>query len=294
MDKIFISLASYRDEELLDTVFSILKQAKYPERIFLSIFSQDENHPTLENIFALFNIKEYSYKKIHYKEARGVGYARAQTQKELNNSYTYYLQVDSHTQFIKDWDEKIINDYKQATIYWGALIFTAYPGSYDITETGNIKVSDSLIPTCLRIQPTSEESPIRFEPKYKDYVGGEIGEYHGYFCAGLAFGYAQYFIDTPYDDQIYFNGEEQTLSIRFYCRDIKLVAPPYNYCYHHYTGKKRIRHWENNDESWKQYDEIGKKRLDDFFNYRLDSTYGISDKERYRMWQSCFITPRVN
>jgi hypothetical protein len=293
MDKIFVSIASYRDQELMDTIFSILRQAKNPERIFISIFSQDSTHPFLENLFLSFNINDFLYQKVHYKQARGVGYARAQTQKALNDSYKYYLQVDSHTQFIKDWDEKIINDYEKAFQYWGDLIFTAYPGSYDYTENGNIKVSDSLIPTCLRIQPASSDSPVVYEPRYKDYSGGEIGEYHGYFCAGLAFGYSKYFIEVPYDEQIYFNGEEQTLAIRFYCKDIKLVAPPYNYCFHHYTGKKRLRHWEVGDESWKEYDELGKKRLSDFFNYKLDATYGISNKDKYHMWQSCFITPRV-
>jgi hypothetical protein len=293
MEKIFVSIASYRDQELIDTIFSILRQAKNPERIFISIFSQDEIHPNLENIFYLFNVKDFSYQKINYQQARGVGYARAQTQKLLNLSYTYYLQVDSHTQFIEHWDEKIINDYEKATEFWGNLIFTAYPGSYDITETGNIKVSDSLVPTCLRIQPASAGSVMIFEPKYKTYVGGEIGEYHGYFCAGLAFGYSKYFIEVPYDENVYFNGEEQTLSIRFYCKDIKLVAPPYNYCYHHYTGKRRLRHWEIGDESWKKYDEAGIQRLKDFFDYKLDATYGISNKEKYHMWQSCFVTPRT-
>ena len=291
MDKIFVSIASYRDQELLDTVFSILKHAKNPKRLFLSIFSQDENHPNLEHLFSLFNIKEYSYKKIHYSDARGVGYARAETQKPLNSTYKYYLQVDSHTQFIQDWDDKIVDHYEKAIGYWGNLIFTAYPGTYEYTETGNLKFATSLVPTCLRIQPAEPNSPIRFEPKYKEYVGGDIGEFHGYFCAGLAFGYAQYFIDVPYDDQIYFNGEEQTLAIRFYCKDIKLLAPPYNYCFHHYTGLKRLRHWQNN-ETWKKYDDIGIQRLNDFFDYKLDATYGISNKEKYHMWQSCFVTPR--
>lgn len=291
MDKIFVSIASYRDQELLDTVFSILRQAKNPSSLFLSIFSQDDKHPDLESVFKIFGIKDYKYVKVHYSDARGVGYARFKTQEHLNNSYKYYIQVDSHTQFIENWDEIIIEHYEKARGYWGDLIFTAYPGTYEYTETGNIKFATSLVPTCLRIQEASTGSPFRFEPKYKEYVGGDIGEFHGYFCAGLAFGYSKYFLDVPYDPEIYFNGEEQTLAIRFYCKDIKLVAPPYNYCFHHYTGKKRIRHWENS-ETWKTYDEIGIKRLNDFFEYKLDATYGISDIEKYHMWQSCFITPR--
>ena len=80
MDKIFVSIASYRDQELIDTVFSILRQAKDSSRLFLSIFSQDEVHPDLSGIFKTFNIENYSYEKIHYSNAKGVGYTRSKTQ----------------------------------------------------------------------------------------------------------------------------------------------------------------------------------------------------------------------
>jgi hypothetical protein len=291
MDKIFVSIASYRDQELLDTVFSLFKQAEFPNNIFLSIFSQDEFHPDLENIFKLFNIDDYSYQRVHYSDARGVGYARYKTQEPLNTSYKYYLQVDSHTQFISKWDSLLVSDYESAQKYWGDVILTAYPGTYEYNQTGNIKVATDFTPTCVRVQEAEYGSANRYEAKYKTYLGADIGEFHGFFCAGMAFGYSKYFLDVPYDPEIYFNGEEQTMSIRFYCKNIKLVAPPRNYCFHHYTGEKRIRHWENN-ETWKTYDAIGIQRLNDFYENKLNATYGISDINKYHMWQTCFVTPR--
>ena len=81
MDKIYVSIASYKDKELADTVFSILRRAKNPERVFVSIFSQDETHPQLENIFSLFGVQNFSYEKVHFSEAKGVGYARKKHKK---------------------------------------------------------------------------------------------------------------------------------------------------------------------------------------------------------------------
>ena len=52
--------------------------------------------------------------------------------------------------------------------------------------------------------------------------------------------------------------------------------------------KKRLRHWENSKE-WLHYDEIGKQRLLDFFEGRLDNIFGITNKEKYLEWQKLFV-----
>jgi hypothetical protein len=113
-DLIFVSIASYRDKELGITVFDILNKANNPKNVVLSILSQDkeENHPNLDLIFSYFKVEEYFYKKIHFTESTGVGFARAETQKYLSDRYRYYLQVDSHSQFVEDWDIKLVEDYE--------------------------------------------------------------------------------------------------------------------------------------------------------------------------------------
>lgn len=292
MSSIFVSIASYRDQELIDTVYSILRQAENPSNIFLSILSQDEDdkHPQLEHIFKIFGVTDYQYNMVHFSESRGACYARAEVQKYLTLDFKYYLQIDSHSQFVDKWDIKLISDYERCREIWGDYIFSSYPGTYEYNHSGNIKTSDSDIPTSIRIQPISD-SPIMYEPKYKDYLGKEFGEYHGYFCAGMVFGYSKFFIDVPYDPNLYFNGEEQTLAIRFYCNDIKLIAPPANYLYHHYTGLKRLRHWENNP-GWENDDKRGIERLNDFYLGKDLGIYGIKDMQKYHKWIECFVTPR--
>lgn len=280
------------DLELTDTIYSLLSKSKNPQNLFISVFSQDQDnaHPDLEKLFELFKVGGFNYEKINFKDAKGVGFARHRSQKFLTNKYDFYLQVDSHTQFISDWDEKVVLDYMLLEQYWqGKIILTAYPGTYEYTKTGNVKVTEIEIPSCLRVQECP--FPYKYEPKYITYNGGEFGQFHGYFCAGFAFGRSQYFIETPYDENLYFNGEEQTLSIRFYCNDVKLIAPNKNYAFHHYSGTRRSRHWEKTP-NWSIYDQLSITRLEQFFNNEPLDGFGITDQEKYHKWIECFVTQR--
>ena len=56
VDSIFVSIASFRDAELTNTLYSLLSQAKDLGKIHVCIFSQDEDdkHPKLENPTPMF------------------------------------------------------------------------------------------------------------------------------------------------------------------------------------------------------------------------------------------------
>ena len=75
MDKssIFVSIASYRDSELIPTIISILENACYIDRVFIGICLQDTND-IIEN-FKYKNHPNIRMYNIHYKQAKGVCYA---------------------------------------------------------------------------------------------------------------------------------------------------------------------------------------------------------------------------
>lgn len=291
-NSIYLSIASYMDLELIDTVYSALSNAKNTKNIFVSICSQDEDnaHPNLEGLFHLFNVLGFNYIRMNYKDARGVGFARSKAQEALNKDHEFYIQVDSHTQFLQDWDIKLIDYYKKLETYWDSkIILTHYPPSYVYTDYGNIRMPDKPETTCVRVQYSQNED-LFYEPKYKDWQGNEYGDYHAYFCAGFAFGRSEYFLETPYDPEIYFNGEEQTLSIRFYCRDIKLISPESGYVFHHYDGTRRSRNWERTP-NWNQYDEASKVRLFNFYAGNDIGTYSLPNLTKYVEWIDKFVGP---
>lgn len=72
-ETIFISLASYREPELQQTIESALAMADNPEALHFGVYSQvaEGEHPDLSHID---NLKE---EVVPYTEAKGPGYARA-------------------------------------------------------------------------------------------------------------------------------------------------------------------------------------------------------------------------
>ena len=293
MDKIYVSIASYKDKELIDTIYSLLRRAKNPKRIFVSIFSQDEVHPKLENIFNLFEVEDFYYEKVHFSEAKGVGYARLKTQEKLSLDFKYYMQIDSHTRFIQDWDEMLILEYKESQNFWKIpIIFSSYPIPYTYDKYGNEIVSAKEEANITNIKKVES-----FEKYQVNYYAKKIvnsGELHPHFCAGFAFGLSEHILKVPYDKNIYFLGEEHTMSIRFFCQGINIIAPRRSYVYHHYYGEKtRDKHWEI-DPAWGEYEKISVERVKRFFLFEDLDGYGIVNKDRYLVWESIFLSNDEN
>jgi hypothetical protein len=293
MDKIYVSIASYKDKELVDTVFSILRRAKNPERVVVSVFSQDEIHPKLEDIFSSFGVKDFFYEKVPSSEAKGVGYARLKTQQKLSLDFKYYLQVDSHTRFIQNWDEILISEYEESQKFWKIpIVFSSYPIPYTYNQNGNEVISTMEGANIVDIK--MDNSLLLYKPDYHSKNISEYGEFHGHFCAGFVFCLSEYILKVPYDKDIYFIGEEHTMSIRIFCEGIYIIAPKKSYVYHHYYGENtRDKHWEI-DPSWGEYEKASFERLGKFFAFDQLDGYGIKDKDRYELWKNRFITNSDN
>lgn len=288
MDKIYVSVASYRDKELTDTVYFLLNRAKYPKNIFVSVFSQDNLHPKLENIFNLFDVKDFSYEKIHFSEAKGVGFARSKTQEKLSLDFKYYMQIDSHTRFIQDWDDILISEYKESQNFWKIpIIFSSYPIPYTYDKNGNEIIISTEKANIIEIK--KNESVETYKTNYYEKKINNFGELHAHFCAGFVFGLSEYILKVPYDKNIYFNGEEHTMSIRFFCQGINIIAPKRSYVYHHYYGnKKRDKHWEI-DPDWTEYEKNSVERIKKFFLFEELDGYGIVNKDKYLDWKNKFL-----
>ncbi len=106
--KIFISIASYQDALLPVTINSAYTQAKFKDNVFFGVIDQSK----MKLDFSKSNIaNQISYLHIDPADARGPCWARAMAQ-TLMNDESYFLQIDSHTVFEKDWDEYLLNYLK--------------------------------------------------------------------------------------------------------------------------------------------------------------------------------------
>ncbi len=273
LEKIFVSIASYRDLELYPTVENLLRQARYPERIFISLVVQDRIFPDFTELFNKYPIAGHRYVKIDYTNAKGVGFARAKAQEALITKYKYYFQVDSHSRFTEHWDVKAISDHKRLSEIWGNVLLSTYPPRYDINDDGTETTYDSYVPV-VRVKQTNDL--VKFEPEYfETSVDTKNGFYTGYFTGGQTFGLTEDILLARYDPDIYFWGEEQTLSLRFFEQGINIVAPPRNYVFHDYEGTRRVRHWDSNTIQ-EMYKSRSDQRIRRFFKGQLEE-FGITD-----------------
>ena len=108
MKTIFISIASYRDNELDRTITDCLHKAARPERLFFGIHWQHDNHEFFEHSFG----PRVKVIETDYRQSRGACWARHEAQK-LYNGEDYVLQLDSHMRFVQGWDLICIDSLAQ-------------------------------------------------------------------------------------------------------------------------------------------------------------------------------------
>lgn len=318
MQRIFINIASLLDSELIPTIKSALRQAASPDKLHFSVVVQDiaDNFEEINSV-----IKEYnaglSYKFIKLEDVRGVGYARSVANEFLSSEFEYYLQIDSHTRFAKEWDIELIAIYNQEG--WDnecRFIYSTYPQFYgyvndlgpdaDINslatdENNAIYLASPLTmkPICTNkiIKEPDSEYPKPHPFAYDDDFNTRITQY---MCAGFAFGRAEYFMDVPIDPSYAYTGEEISISMRFFNKDIKVVCPTIIPLWHDYDGgkhKRRANFYVDQEDymrhakmriNWIKLEKDSKQYLNKFLNGEIEGAFGMS-KEKIDLFNQTYI-----
>ena len=127
--KIFVSIASYSDSEIFNTLKNLYKYVSNVDRMTVCVNLQD-TESTYEKLKQL----NYRNLKIIYtrkEDASGVVDARNKIKDMIENE-PYFLQVDSHSRFKKNWDLILINQYN--SIEDPKVILTTYPNEYHVPD----------------------------------------------------------------------------------------------------------------------------------------------------------------
>ena len=247
---IFISIASYRDQDLIKTVKSCYDNALNKNNLFFSIFSQaeDTEHPDLSFIPA----SQIKYIKVSWKESKGACWARKRATENIIGDY--FLQIDSHSRFARNWDNLIVNNFINAQKFWGdRIILTSYPDPFELNEDGSDNLINYQSLKKLRAIWHEESKMIQAEGQWPDVVDKVNGDEIYFLSANCLFSTAKIMKEIPYDELLYFTGEEPSMALRAYTRGIRLVSPTTKFMYSNYNrlNYKRKLHWEDHEEWWK-------------------------------------------
>lgn len=259
---IFISIASYRDPELTRTIKSAIDNAAHPEDLFFGVVLQEMEkfEPDLSWVPNL------SLKKIHPKFARGAGFARAEAMK-LYKGEDYYLQIDSHTLFEKNWDVLCIKELEKAQEISknNKIILSYFPPPFYVDNKGIVTIvkgSKTQLPYPTKQIPKltkrSEWTAERVEFSDRSRKNPELSTT---LLAGFVFTIGDIVNEVPYDPYISFFGEEICFATRAWTRGWDIYSPSITLVYHFYTREGYKKIWKDRNirnMSWKEIEDISK------------------------------------
>lgn len=277
--KIFVNIVSYRDPLLWDTINSCLDNCSDPGRLHFGIVDQSDSEYDIQKHYARDQI---TYFHMSPKYSRGPCWARSMAY-SFYNGQDYFLQVDSHTVFDKNWDTKLLNTLAECQKENIKSILSSYPPEFQFVDDTVVKNSTVGIVTIFRPKDDAaitEENP---SFSFKGYTVRGTDPVKGFHIAGgFIFGPAEFISQVPYDPAMYFLGEEQNLAVRAWTSgwDIYQTSDiPVYHLYH--TKTKRPLHWDKDDDlnrpvRWYELQKKSRQRLADLVFQRKNlGIYGL-------------------
>ena len=295
MSKIFISIASYRDPELVPTIKNIISQSKYPENITFGICRQYHENDKFDNLDEWKNDNRFNIINVEYYQSKGVCWARNKIQK-LYNGEDYYLQIDSHHRFIKNWDDiliKMLIDIRKDG-HEKPLISTYCP-SYYIENGIEYRIDDLKI---LNFGRFSHQGPIFTTTDSMENLDNPVP--NRFISGHFIFTLGDFCKEVIYYPEIYFHGEEICISVRSFTYGYDVFCPNKLILWHQYNingNVNRRRHWD--DQSSKNFDTISYLKIKKLFGMdgciQDTDEYGFGNKRTlrdYEIWSGILFSER--
>jgi hypothetical protein len=280
--KIFISVASYQDPLLLETLCSAYENAENKDALIFGVCEQADSGIDIQSINFKNQIK---YELLDPVMAKGPCWARARVQ-QLMTDEEYFLQIDSHTIFTKSWDKILLNYHSWLEkCLENNFVITGYPRGF---------------------KPNKELTSFELNTAYKETLGITFREKRmfedGYYsmqksfpantelparglliAGGFIFAKKAFVTLIPYDPKFYFHGEELSVALRLYTNMWDVVHIPRIPLFHLYTDVEnmiRKLHWDPEDEKdraikWNELDRLSKSRLGQLINQKLEPPFGL-------------------
>jgi len=233
---IFISIACYRDPEVVPTIRDAYNKAKFKSNIIFGIYAQMGNDPDEKLDVSFINPNQMRLLVKSYLKARGPSYARYIIYNKLYKGELFYLQIDSHTRFTENWDESLVE------MLMGLpenSVISTYPRGYNIDSD---YLSDSKMMNVMNLKKIRNGVPI-FSSKPESLV---FPKKNYFWAAGYSFCYGAIFSVVPFDPNLknLFWGEEFIMSLRFFTHGINIFTPHRHLIYTLWSRNHRHTFWE--------------------------------------------------
>ncbi|MCI1680714.1 MAG: UDP-N-acetylglucosamine-transferase [Ewingella americana] len=277
---IFVSIASYRDPELIPTLHDMINNAEKPENLNIAIFWQNDNDITVFINQGMAKVETTTYRgyplhefecnrarisviSVHYYQSQGACWARYMAE-GLFADQDYFLQIDSHCRFIPDWDREMVAMLNSLRGKSPRPVLSSYPPGYVPGEDEDRKTYVSRLTTKsftpdgmlqMGSVPFNDDAPLRC----------------GYLAGGFIFADGTFARDVPNDPEIFFMGEEIAMAARTFTHGYDIYAPHRILLWHFYTRKEHSKVWGDHSNeakkngavemAWWERDKVAKSRV---------------------------------
>ena len=280
---IFISVASYCDRLLEQTVRDALAKASRPDKLRFGIVEQN----FMEKRFKFDDIKsQVRYVGIDVRDTRGACWARSLAM-SLYSGETWFMQIDSHTVFDQGWDDTLLLAAARCSQMSPKFVISNYPHPFKMVDDAPVPEKTNDGGVCNYVNDDcefKEENTIILFTASARASDTPLRGFH--IAAGFIFTHGRFVYEVPYDPHLYFEGEEQTLSVRAWTHGWDIYHTTDIPIYHLYsTGdvetSHREVHWSPNSDKernqrWWELDNKSKARMTALLQQNADlGIYGL-------------------
>ena len=283
---IFVSIAAYRDPQLVPTMEDCIAKARQPERLRFGICWQ---HDPKEDTLPFRNDDCFRILPVDWRESKGACWARSEVMK-LWRGEDWFLQVDSHCRFAWDWDVKLLDEMGQTESAKPILSTYASP----FTPGGDEMLVNG--PLQMVFQGFTEDGIPHMKPlAIADWKSLTRPRRARFLSAGFLFAQGTFVEEIGYDPELYFLGEETAMTLRAFTNGYDLFHPQETIVWHDYGRPTAPKHWGDHTEDnpdkavrvWHELDSRSKDKVRRLLagqpveSYGLGSARSLEEYEAY-------------
>ena len=264
---IFMSVASYRDENCLPTLTQAYSKASNPSNLYVGLVQQNclagctsgvldggkmESVPPDDDCYQVFcessvgapHCEAGRVRVLKVNETESLGpYAARFFASKLWHGEPWYMQIDSHMTFKQGWDEKSVDMLSKAPSK--KPVITHYPPDHkanlDRASIGS-RICDPFI-----ADSDIEYQIVRLEGSV-DYDRVDVGvpRFAPFVAAGYYVAHSSFLQEVPLDPFLpwIFMGEEISMSARLWTAGYDLFSPSEPVMGHVYVRRHKPKFWE--------------------------------------------------
>lgn len=264
---IFVSVATYRDENCINTLNWAYGKAKNPEKLFIGLVQQNCHADCMSGIleggktepvepdedcrlaFCEGEHKAYcdNIRVLDVDEPESLGpYAARYFASKLWYGEQWYMQIDAHMTFKQDWDAISIEMLQAAPSK--KPVISHYPPSHLADLEAMAKQPASRLCGPIFAASDLESQIIRLEGASKyDMIKLDTPRFAPFTAAGYFVAHSDFLREVPFDPFLpwIFMGEEIIMSTRLWTSGFDIFSPTQAVVGHIYVRRHKPKFWES-------------------------------------------------